>query len=215
MNIRTALSTRPSGLLVALILGGALVLTGCQGGGDPVTEPTSTSAAPTTTATPTPTPTATYKPADASGKAQNVPVPVKPALADENSKEGLEAFTKYWYEALGYAYETGDLSYVDDVTGENCDLCNNAMKVAQGWNSDGRWIAGGSFTIPTIEIVFKEAPDGNFQALAQVIQSEMHTYQADGSEPVAPIPESNDALLLMASFSDARWSVNNLANVSN
>jgi hypothetical protein len=39
-----------------------------------------------------------YKPADAKGRAQNVPVPVKPALADKNTKEGLEAFTKYWYE---------------------------------------------------------------------------------------------------------------------
>ncbi|MFP5313120.1 MAG: DUF6318 family protein, partial [Actinomycetes bacterium] len=63
---------------------------------------------PSASATPTPTPSAVYKPADATGPAQNVPVPVLPEVAKTETKEGLEAFAKYWYELLSYGYESGD-----------------------------------------------------------------------------------------------------------
>lgn len=218
MNIRTALSSRPRNFLVASLAAAAFALTACQGGGEPAAQPTpadtsSATAAPSTS-TPSPTATATYKPADASGKAQNVPVPVKPALADENSKEGLEAFTKYWYSALGYAYETGDLSYVEDITGENCQLCHSAREVVGSWYGDGGWISGGIFSVPTVEIVFTPASDGNFQALAQVIQSDVHTYMPDGAEPNPPALSSNLALLLIATHSNGHWNAVDVVNVN-
>ncbi|MEE2570708.1 DUF6318 family protein [Pseudarthrobacter sp. J64] len=156
-----------------------------------------------------------YKPADAAGRAQNVPVPVKPALADVNSKDGLEAFSRHWYAALGYAYETGDLVPVGELTGENCELCNNAMDVARGWNQDGRWLAGGAFKVLAHDLPFEAAPDGNFQSVAEVTQTELHTYQADGSEPLEPIVESSDHLLMMTTYANGRWTVNDVANVSN
>ncbi|WP_416430255.1 DUF6318 family protein [Paenarthrobacter nicotinovorans] len=58
-----------------------------------------------------------YKPADAKGKAENVPVPVMPELAKENSKAGLEAFIGYWYATYSYATETGDLGPWVEITG--------------------------------------------------------------------------------------------------
>ncbi len=39
-----------------------------------------------------------------------MPVPVLPEAAKAETKEGLEAFARYWYSLLNYAYETGDLS---------------------------------------------------------------------------------------------------------
>ncbi len=84
-----------------------VLLSGCQGGSAPSASPSETSSttasptlsvsAPAVSATGIPTAAAVYKPADATGKAQNVPVPVMPELAKENSKAGLEAFIGYWY----------------------------------------------------------------------------------------------------------------------
>ncbi len=87
----------------------AMLLSGCQGGttpGSPASPTGSTTATPTTSAASPLAPSvsaatssapAVYKPADAQGKAQNVPLPVMPELAKENSKAGLEAFIGYWY----------------------------------------------------------------------------------------------------------------------
>ena len=104
MTSRTCISERLRLPLVSAVAVSVIALSGCSGGGDPQAGPTATAvvspaqpASATPSATPTPKPTPVYKPADAKGRAQNVPVPVKPALADKNTKEGLEAFTKYWF----------------------------------------------------------------------------------------------------------------------
>ena len=84
-----------------------VLLSGCQGGSTPNASPSETSSttaspsssasSPAASATPRAPPPSVYKPADAMGKAQNVPVPEMPELAKENSKAGLEAFIGYWY----------------------------------------------------------------------------------------------------------------------
>ena len=90
---------------LGVVVAAALTLSGCNSGGDPnsggTTSPTSTATeSATPSATATPTPTAVYKPADATGRAQNVPVPVLPEVAKTETKEGLEAFARYWYSTL-------------------------------------------------------------------------------------------------------------------
>src|SRR3712207_5027304 len=98
MTSRTCISERLRLPVLSAVAVSALALAGCSGGGDPQAGPTasvvaspvqsnpgSASAAPSATTTSKPKPA--YKPADAKGRAQNVPVPVKPALADKNTKE--------------------------------------------------------------------------------------------------------------------------------
>src|SRR6478736_5613204 len=77
----------------------------------------------TAAATPTSTPSAVYKPADATGPAQNVPVPVLPEVAKTETKEGAEAFTKYWFSVLSYAYETGDTAALSTLSKPECTVC--------------------------------------------------------------------------------------------
>lgn len=120
--------TSVMGIVLALLLGG------CEYGTTPSEPPSATS---TTTAspasgssvpTPPPTSPAAYKPADAKGKAQNVPVPVMPELARENSKAGLEAFIGYWYATLSYAYETGDTKQLLPISSPACALAHRSER---------------------------------------------------------------------------------------
>src|SRR6478736_6435059 len=129
----------------ALLIAGSLLLAGCAGSSpaDPgTTSPAASgSATPSTPATPTPTPSAAYKPADASGPAQNVPVPVLPDVAKTETKEGLEAFAKYWYENLSFAYETGKTEVLSQISGSACVFCNGLKDgISEAW-SGGRWIS--------------------------------------------------------------------------
>ncbi|MBT2535298.1 DUF6318 family protein [Arthrobacter sp. ISL-69] len=210
MTSRTSPFTRLRYSAAAVLAASALVLTACNDGGnppgnDPTSPSASESASASATSSPTPTPSAAYKPADAKGKAQNVPVPVLPEAAKAETKEGLEAFAKYWYSTLSYAYETGELTPMNQISGEGCLNCEEATKVIANWNSDGRWLEGGKVTTPAIETTFKVAPDGNYQVVVQVQQSEIRAYKSDGSRSDSVIPPSDVAQIFMAKWSLDHW----------
>jgi hypothetical protein len=165
---------------------------------------------PSTPATPTPTPSAAYKPADASGPAQNVPVPVLPEVAKTETKEGLEAFTKYWFEELNYAYQTGDTAKFQAMNAPTCDYCSKLVSaLATNYEGD-RWLAGGSIAVPAATTTFERASDGNYQVVLQVLQTPISYYQPGGAEFRPASKASNTGNVLLADFKDAAWHVNGL-----
>jgi hypothetical protein len=191
----------------------ALALAACNGGGNPPgTDPTSASASASESAsvTPTPTPSAAYKPADAKGKAQNVPVPVLPEAAKTETKEGLEAFAGYWFKLLSYGYETGDISAMEPITSPACSSCERAKKVIIGWHENGRWIVGGKLDTPAISTTFRVAADGNYQVPIQVSQGALSYYNADGTLHKADPKPDDTGNLMLAVFKDGSWYVNNI-----
>jgi hypothetical protein len=200
---------------VALAAGFALVLTGCNTGGDP--EATDTSSAPASAAqTPSPsvTPTATaapaYVPASASGRAQNVPVPVLPDVAKTETKEGLEAFARYWFQLLSYGYETGDVNKISAITSPDCIMCERAKEVQQGWHSDGRWLEGGRVLTPSVNTNFRVAADGNYQVAVQVSQEALSYHNADGSLDGADPKTADTGSLMLVVFKNGAWFVNTI-----
>ncbi len=173
-------------------MGIILALTSCTG--TPNTQPSSSASAPPATSetqtsgSTTPgtaaSPTATapvYRPADATGPAQNVPLPVKPPLANEFSKAGIEAFARYWYETLSYAYETGESKPMDAVTDSGCTTCANAREVADGWHGGGRWLVGGKMAVLDTKSTFVLTPAGTYQATSFVRQTALDYYNGDGT----------------------------------
>jgi hypothetical protein len=213
MTSRTWLSARWRYSTAALFTASVLVLTACNGGSNPPgNDPPSASASASTSATPSPTlaPSAAYKPADAKGKAQNVPVPVLPEAAKAETKEGLEAFAAYWFKLLGYGYETGDVSGLEPITSSACSSCERAKKVITGWHKDGRWLVGGKIDTPAISTTFRVAADGNYQVPVQVSQSALSYYNADGSLYRADPKPDDTGNLMMAVFKDGSWYVNNI-----
>jgi len=201
----------------ALFVAAALGLTGCAGGApaDPgTTSPAATGGATSTpSATPTPTPSAIYKPADASGPAQNVPVPVLPEVAKTETKEGAEAFTKYWFSVLSYAYETGDTALFESIAPSPCEACQKVSKVIKDWHSEGRWLVGGKLSTPVANTTFVKAPKGTYQVAAQVHQDPLSYMRADGTvartDPQAP----DQGNLLILSFSEGKWSAVELGSI--
>ena len=159
---------------LAVVAAAALALSGCNSGSDPDTGGTSPSPSASVSAsvTPsaTPSPAASYKPADAKGRAQNVPVPVLPEVAKTETKEGLEAFARYWFQLLSYSYETGDVSQISAITSAGCTMCERAKEVQKGWYDEGRWLSGGKASTPADSTNVKVAADGNYQVAVQVSQ---------------------------------------------
>ena len=193
---------------LAVVATTALLLSGCNSGGEPNSGGT-TSASATESATPshtpTPTPTPVYKPADATGPAQNVPVPVLPEVAKTETKEGLEAFARYWYSTLSYAYETGDVEALNQVTGPDCGNCQAAEKIIRNWYTEGRWLEGGKIVTPAIESRFVKTSDGTYQVIVQVQQSELRAYKADGTMSDTVVAPTDVAQIFLAAHSPLGW----------
>lgn len=196
---------------VALVVAAAVALSGCNSGGEPDPAVTATtSAAESIPPSATPTPTATYKPADATGRAQNVPVPVLPEVAKTETKEGLEAFTRYWFELLNFAYETGDISGIRGVTSPSCDFCSNiTTSLTTNYQGD-RWLVGGRVTVPTISSTFERAADENYQVQVQVQQALISYHQAGGSQFRADTQPSDTGNILLVRFDGSAWRVSGL-----
>ncbi len=194
----------------AVVLCVVWLLTGCTTPGS-APSPTSTttatpaSSAPVATPSPSSSTPGAYKPADAKGKAQNVPVPVMPELAKENSKAGLEAFIGYYYAIKNYANETGDTTVLATLNSSDCASCTKLLDATSDSYIDGRWRAGGNIRIPVVEIDWKDT-DSSHLAKLQLIQDAIAYYNADGTEGRPANSATNSAFVLIAAF-EASWKV--------
>src|SRR6478609_4550626 len=208
MTSRTSLSGPWRACAVAWASISLMSATACSGGGTPTPgSPPAASQSPSGPATPsaTPTPTASYKPADATGKAQNVPVPELPEAAKAETKEGAVAFAKHWYTLLNYAYQTGEFRLMDEVTDSSCRLCAKVRSGIVEWNSEGRWIAGGLLQAKGAYTNFVKTSQGTYQVTTQLEQSAGALYRAD-SRVEKSVPASQVlADIMILRFSGGRW----------
>lgn len=200
-----------SGVL-AVAVGAALILAGCAGGApaDPGTaSPTATEAtSPSPSPTPTPTPSALYKPADASGPAQNVPVPVLPEVAKTETKEGAEAFAKYWFSVLSYSYETGKTDLLSQVSGADCTFCQGLIDNIESAWAEGKWISGGQIEIPAATAKMVEGEPT--YVTVQVLQKELLIHNPDGSPYQEPTAATNSGSQATATFGSTGWMFSDL-----
>ncbi|MBD1591729.1 hypothetical protein HC744_06710 [Arthrobacter sp. S1_S22] len=199
------------------VVAAAILLAGCAGGApaDPGT-PSSTPTGSATTSppsTPPPTPTAVYKPADASGPAQNVPVPVLPEVAKTETKEGAEAFAKYWFSVLSYSYETGDVDAFESIEPPTCPACQKVKEVVVNWNSEGRWLVGGKLTTPVADTTFDKDEAGNYKVAVQVHQEPLSYMRADGTIARTDPQMPDQGNLLVLAYKNGAWSVAELGSI--
>jgi hypothetical protein len=135
---------------------------------------------------------------------------VLPEVAKTETKEGLEAFTRYWFEQLDYAYQTGDVASFQTMTSPTCDYCSKISASLTTNYSGKRWLSGGKITVPAATTTFEQVADGNYQVILQVQQSPISYHQSDGSEFRAASKASNTGNVLLARFEDSAWRVNGL-----
>lgn len=226
--IRTsARSVVPARRFGVLGLAAVLVLGGCSGsGGEPnaeaaenglsspsASESSSPTERPTPSATPTPT-AAAYKPATADGPAENVPLPVMPDLAKEESKEGLMAFGDYWFSLINYGYETGDAAPVREISAPDCSICQSFYSdLEEGYVNDD-WIHGGKLNVLSSGTEFVKTPDGRYQLLLSVIQEAGANRGPNGKVyGQGPADEASTAQIMEATYDSGRWIVNLVENM--
>lgn len=209
------LVSRRRGVTAAALALALLLTTACTSGGPlpgnvPAAGSPSVSATPTPIATQLPSPTAGYRPADASGKAQNVPVPVLPEAAKVETKEGAIVFASHWFSLLSYGYETGDLAPLEAVTSAGCEPCTKAKSVISAWHAEGRWLVGGKITALSATSNFVRSADTTYQVVVQARQTPL-TYMRQDASVARSDPQPDDTgNLLFVSFNNDSWTLSNV-----
>ena len=162
--------SNPVGTVVGGVVLAALLLTGCGPDDDDGAAASPSGAASSAAASPSePGPDATpadYVPASLDGPAQNVPEPVMPDLAREESRDGAQAFLDYWSDAMWYANQTGDTSYIREVVNEACEICSDQFAVIEDVYAEGAWFIGGRENITLQESTLSTAADGIYKPIA-------------------------------------------------
>ncbi len=84
-----------------------------------------------------------FEPATLEHPARNVPKPVMPEEAKQETEAGAQAFLDYRTDAVWYAFQTGDTSLVREVTADSCEQCFSQFDSIDNVYSKGGWMAGG------------------------------------------------------------------------
>lgn len=220
-------SVSPAARLGVLGLAAILVLGGCSGSsGEPnaeaadngssgpaAAESSSPSESVTPSATPTPT-AAAYKPATAEGPAENVPLPVMPEIAKEESKEGLIAFGQHWFDLVNYGYETGDAAPIREISAPDCEICASFYEDLEEGYANDDWIQGGELTIRSSGTAFVKTPDGRYQLLLSVIQGAGSNRGPNGKVyGELSGDEASTAQIMEATYESGRWIVHLVENI--
>lgn len=211
MTSRTSIFDRRRRIFAAAVALSLLPVTACTGGG---TTPGATAApgssSPVASPTQTATPTPSYKPADPSGKAQNVPVPVLPEAAKAETKEGLEAFARYWFSQLNFAYETGNSSGFESVTSAGCQFCSNITNSLAANYAGDRWLVGGHIETPSISTTFEAEAGGQYQVIVQVQQARISYFEPGGAEFREPTQPSDTGNVMLVTYKSGAWQLDGL-----
>lgn len=156
----------------ALMVMGALLLTGCTGGGPTETPPPIPPYTPPAASRPTPTPTPSEAPAP-----ETVP-PERPAAVDEQSVEGAEATARYFLALYPYTYATGDLTEWQRLSHPDCNFCASVADEVRAETAQGRVSRGGLITV--IELTTEAIDDGFVAITGRVAQQAATVTDADG-----------------------------------
>ncbi len=201
---------------LALGLVSLFVLSGCAGSSSdesPSAAAPKSSASITASPTPSPTPTGEYKPASAKGPAENVQLPELPEAAKKETKEGLIAFAKYWFDTVEYAYQTGDLDPFRSANSTSCIGCDYVYSlVGQGYeNTD--WLQGGEFEIHSMDTPFKKLPSGHYQVMMHLSQKGVISH-GPGGKIYSKIEGAGSVVQLFeARYANGEWTTLRLESV--
>ncbi|MDQ4502691.1 DUF6318 family protein [Sinomonas sp. ASV322] len=168
---RVLLSLLPVGLVVF-----ALSLVACGGPPD-ATDGSATASGTVSTPTPDPRPT----PASSKGPARNLPKPVLPEAAKQNTEEGFAAFTQYWFDTVTYARETGDIGPLSESSQPSCKMCQFQIDKAKELHQDGGWSVGPRRTVSSFQANMAIDAVGNVMALFSLDESASTRFDRDGS----------------------------------
>ncbi|MCO1337449.1 hypothetical protein BJH93_00830 [Kocuria polaris] len=194
------------GALATLGVASLLALSACGGSDGTTTEPSASTSS--SSAVPSSNPPEPKK-ATPEGPAQNLVPPELPEEAKEFSEEGFKAFIEYWFEAQNYGLATGDGSYVEKISHEDCPFCRTTLRMTKNIADNGgeMWIVGGQSEATGITVKIHGGQDQMQVAYLTLRQTAGDAYDdeglIDGGENI--LEDAVDPFEFAAYYQDGAW----------
>ena len=128
-----------------------------------------------------------------------------PEEAKVQSKEGLEAFAKYWYELVNYGFETGDTEPIRAISGPDCAVCKTFYEMVGNGFETSDWISGGEIEVQGVHSDFILTPEGRYQVLIQERQSAITYYGPGGEYGTHEGSSGSGVQMIEARYTDRGW----------
>lgn len=198
-------------LCAAGVLSLSLALAGCSSdanGESPTSaasQATSGSASASNSAAASSSPVAKPQEATPTSPAKNIPEPVMPAAAKKNTAEGLEAFTRYWFEVHNYAQKTGDTKQMMALCVEESDYCKSRRDSVNQFTERNAWMVDGNTIITSFFTDLSDTPAGYKVAIVEVEQEGRKVYNADGPIVEANLSAASGPFESYAIWRDGQW----------
>lgn len=129
--------------------------------------------------------------------------PELPQKAEKNSPDGAEAFTRYFFEVVTHAMQTGDTAPLKAVSDPDCKTCAGLSEAIDHMYGEGRrnegggWIVNRSAVDPSLEMPFRKF-------LVIVDQPPQRLIDADG-KVADKDPQTLLAFRVTVRWADTRW----------
>jgi hypothetical protein len=174
----------------------AALLAGCTGGGStPVSSGSGVSGAATAVSrpSPTPSPTATRRPA-------------RPAAMDAVSVEGAIAAVTYFMELYPYAYNTGDVSQLKELSHPDCIFCKSVTDHVQQMHAAGERQVGAATRVVSAR-GSEISPRHQYSVDARVEQEGFRVLDAGNHVVRQDSTTSAFKVFFVVSYEEDRWLV--------
>lgn len=157
-----------------------------------------------------------YVPATAQHPALNVPEPVMPEAAKEQTFEGAKAFLEYWNEATNYAYQTGQISKVSQsMSGAALDADHELFESYRDVYSESAWSVGSKETLELPDNDFNLERDGRYDVLAIISRTKGAIYEAPNKkfEDVRSFNTAKNPQVVTLTWKNGQWTVDNVSGI--
>lgn len=146
-----------------------------------------------------------YEPATLEHPARNVPKPVMPEEAKQETEAGAQAFLDYRTDAVWYAFQTGDTQLAREVTSEHCEKCIDELDRIDAIYGSSDWLAGGFERAKIIEGAFSKGADGVYSIPVRLASSGVKVFEegelVSQQRPYSTDTEFNGNLI----YKDGKW----------
>lgn len=148
----------------------------------------------------------------------NVPVPVMPEAAKQQTDEGAKAFVEYWVQTRNYTIQTGNTSYELSTLNQqkNNSEIKLANKYAQFYQENG-WAQGcldqtkisPDFTVKILEGIPVEVRTVPYENACKI-----HDLSGNVTMDLEPLDNNGKESIVYLLWSDDGWKVEELSGVS-
>jgi Family of unknown function (DUF6318) len=157
-------------LAVAVVVGGAGVLGGCQSGAMPTASGSGTASTSATTGSPSPS---------SSPSPSTSPSVEIPAAAREKSDKGAEAFVRYFFDQVNVAWTTPRAGLIAAVSDGGCQFCSTTEGAADALTKARQKYLEDPVTVRGVDPL-AGAPEGQKYLYVDMIQNRVDIVDADG-----------------------------------